>query len=139
MAVQDIDTKLSDMNGATLAYMGDAVFELLVREHLILKSRAKSAVLHKRALKFVSATEQAKFAMCLSEHLSEDEAAAYRLGRNTKMTKSKTGNPIVHSKATGLEAIFGYLHFMGRQERIRELFEIMVSERDSDGTEMPRG
>ena len=111
-------------SSATLAYLGDAVFELLVRERLLADGILHSNRLHRRALRLSSATGQAVAAHVLLPLLDEEEAAAFRRGRNASLSVSKKKNPAIHTAASGLEVLFGQLYLQGRQERLLELFEL---------------
>ena len=107
----------------TLAYIGDAVYETMVREHLIHEKSLPSHILSRRAKRFVSAAAQSEIYDRLAQELTEDEADIFRRGRNSKpATVPKNTDVIVYKKATGFEAVFGYLYITGRFERIRELF-----------------
>ncbi len=107
----------------TLAYLGDAVYETMVREHLIHEKSLPSHILSRRAKRYVSAAAQSEIYDRLSGELTEEEAEIFRRGRNAKpATVPKNTDVIVYKKATGLEAVFGYLYLTGRHERIRELF-----------------
>ncbi|MBR2743434.1 MAG: ribonuclease III [Clostridia bacterium] len=107
----------------TLAYIGDAVYETMVREHLIHEKSLPSHILSRRAKRFVSAAAQSEIYDRLAPSLTEDEADIFRRGRNSKpATVPKNTDVIVYKKATGFEAVFGYLYITGRFERIRELF-----------------
>ena len=110
---------------AALAYLGDAVLEVLVRTRLVEAGYTSSRALNARALAFVRAGEQAKAMERLLPHLTEEEEAVYRRGRNighTHTPKSATVGEYRH--ATGMEALFGYLAMTERRERIKELFAL---------------
>ncbi len=106
-----------------LAYLGDAVMELFVREHLVASGLAHSAALNRAALKFVRASAQAAAADRLLPLLTEEETAWFHRGRNSKhLNYPKNADPADYRKATGLEVLFGYLHETGQESRARELF-----------------
>ena len=110
---------------AALAYLGDAVLEVLVRTRLVEAGYTSSRALNARALAFVRAGEQAKAMERLLPYLTEEEEAVYRRGRNighTHTPKSATVGEYRH--ATGMEALFGYLAMTERRERIKELFAL---------------
>lgn len=118
------------MNGVTLAYIGDAVIELLIRESLLNIAVTDTGKLSAMAQKLVCAGAQSEIAQALLPMLTEKEAAAYRLGRNHHITgKPKRASVAEYSRATGLEAVFGYLHLAGETERMRELFAAAYEER----------
>ena len=114
-------------NPLSLAFMGDTVWDLLTREHLLL-SQAHVNALHKQAIRQVNAGAQAEAAARIEPHLTEDEADVFRRGQNAhaRHNAPKNQDPYAYSRATGLEALFGYLYLTGQDERIRELFDIGV-------------
>jgi ribonuclease-3 family protein len=107
-----------------LAYLGDAVHSLLVREHLVRKGISHSGDLNRAALAFVTATEQAKVARLLLPHLTEEESDVFRRAGNHHLQRPKHTSGADYRMATGLEAVFGMLHFRGEHDRIRALFAI---------------
>lgn len=106
----------------TLAYLGDAVYELLVREALISRGSQPASSLTAGAAAFVSAHAQSGFYEKIKALLTEDEAAVFRRGRNCGAVGNRHTDPAEYSRATGLEAVFGYLWMSGNEERVRELF-----------------
>ena len=113
----------------TLAFLGDAVFELLVRERLIIKGNMPAGKLHNLTVGYVKASSQSRAMDSLLEKLQEDEVAIFKRGRNTNGTHvPKNANPIDYRRATGLEALFGYLYLSGNLSRIQELFDIIWQE-----------
>lgn len=120
---------MNQLNGSVLAYIGDAVLSLQVREHLIKKGITKSKVLLRESIDYVSATGQANFLNYLLnlELLSEDERAIYRRGRNHKSQSiAKNADVVTYRIATGLEALWGYLYLEEKRERLSELFDLFV-------------
>lgn len=110
-----------------LAYIGDAVYELYVREHLIAGGNMPVNRLHKLSKGFVSAEAQSEFMKVLEPMLSEEEEAVFKRGRNAKSyTSPKHAELIDYRRATGLEALIGYLYLSGRQERIDEIMKILL-------------
>ena len=105
----------------SLAYLGDAVLETLVREKLVTDGTEKSKI-HERAADFVTAVAQSAAAERLIPEFTEDEADVYRRGRNSTHTAPKSATHAQYSRATGLECVFGYLHLSGDSGRIAELF-----------------
>lgn len=115
--------EISGISALGLAHMGDGVFELLVRTYLCTTGLAKNAQLHQATIKFVSAPAQAEFVDAILPHLTEDEAAIYRRGRNAHVhAVPKNATPGQYSRATGLETLLGSLYLTGRQDRIEALF-----------------
>ena len=117
--------ELSSISTAALAYLGDAVLELLVREHLVREGYSSSKSLNAHARAFVSAPAQAAAMERLLPLLSDEEDAIFRRGRNLGHTNTpKSATVAQYRAATGMEALLGYLHFLGRTQRLRELFDL---------------
>lgn len=108
-----------------LAYLGDAVFEIIIRTLIIEETEGPVKNLHARTSELVNAGSQAKLILSLQEELTEEERSAYRHGRNAK-TSSVAKHADIHDyrNATGLEALFGYLYLTGRSARAVELCRI---------------
>lgn len=110
-----------------LAYIGDAVYELLVRTYL-LKQKTPVNRLHRTTIGYVKAKAQADIVHILDEKLDEKEKSMVRKGRNAKSnTVPKNANLIDYKYATGLETLFGYLYLTKQDERMDELFEEIIS------------
>ena len=119
------EKKLNVYSTASLAYLGDCVLELCVREHLVEIGIASSAELNKRALDFVRAAAQAEAMKNIADILTEEESAVFHRGRNIGHTNTPKASTVAQYRAaTGMEALFGYLHLAGREERINELFRL---------------
>lgn len=108
----------------TLAFLGDAVFELLVREELVLEANMPVSRLHYRAVSVVCAGAQSDAVSILEPMLTEEELEIYKRGRNANGHHvPKNADPAEYRRATGLEAMFGYLYLKGQEERIRLLYQ----------------
>lgn len=108
----------------TLAFLGDAVFELLVREELVQEANMPVARLHHRAVGVVCAGAQSDAVAVLEPILTEEEHEIYKRGRNANGHHvPKNADPAEYRRATGLEALFGFLYLKGEQERIRFLYQ----------------
>lgn len=115
-------------NPMTLAYLGDAVYELLVREYLTLSGNLPVGMMHERALAFVSAGAQSAVFEQILPMLSEEEAAIYRRGRNAKSSPGRRNIDLMeYKRSTGLEALFGYLHLQGAEKRLQEIFAVICA------------
>ena len=111
----------------TLAYIGDAIFELMVRTVLVERKNTQAEKLHKAATKIVKAETQALLAEALKEDLTEEELAVYKRGRNAKaVTRAKNATMSEYRRATGFEALMGYLYLKGEVERMIELISLGV-------------
>ena len=116
---------LTEISTPALAYLGDCVIELCVRELLVEKGLSSSKSLNSVSLKFVRAESQANAVMKILPMLTEEENAAYRRGRNIGHTNTpKSATVGQYRMATGMEALFGYLHIKGEMARIKDLFSI---------------
>ncbi|MDR1567678.1 MAG: Mini-ribonuclease 3 [Streptococcaceae bacterium] len=124
------------INGIALAYLGDAIYEFHIREHLILKGLTKPNLLHKTATHFVSAKAQAYLFEQMSKEniLTDVELATFKRGRNAKShTTAKNTDPAIYKVSTGFEAVIGYLHLSGQKERIEALIDFCIQTIESKG------
>ncbi|MTI86313.1 MAG: ribonuclease III [Firmicutes bacterium] len=108
-----------------LAYLGDAVYELLVRQHLVRKGANKMNRLHRQAVKYVRADTQAKVLHALEKDLNSREQNIVRRGRNAKSGHvPKHARVIDYRYSTGFESLVGYLYLIGDEERLRDIIEL---------------
>ena len=125
----DFRADYKNMNGIALAYVGDCVLELKVRTYLLSLGLQDSAALNRNALSFVKASAQSLAFDKIEALLSEEEQSYYKRGRNTHTSKTpKSATALEYRRATGLEALFGYLYLAGNEARIDELFAIAFSD-----------
>ena len=130
--IRKTDISPNSLNPISLAFLGDAVYEVLVREHLALKGDRPPEELHRLAVTFVSATAQAQATEKLMPLLTEEEITAFKRGRNAKVSHIPKGaSPAKYHAATGFEALFGYLYLKGQYERMRELFNLISEEKQN--------
>ncbi len=109
-----------------LAFLGDSVYEILMRDRILRCANMPAAQLHSLKVQRVCAAYQAAAIEILLPHLSEEELSVYKRGRNaTGNSIPKNGNAADYHKATGLESLFGYLHLIGAQERLHTLFDLI--------------
>lgn len=102
----------------TLAYIGDCFYDLLIKSLIVWQGNSRPNTLHKRTAHYVKAETQAGMAEAVLSGLSEEEQAVYRRGRNAKPgTKAKNTTMETYLKATGFEALLGYLYLQGREKR----------------------
>ena len=114
---------IKTISTAALAYLGDSVIELSVREHLVERGLSSSAHLNSAALEYVKASRQAEAVKRIIPLLDEEESAIFRRGRNVGHTNTpKSATVSEYRMATGMEALFGWLHLSGKHDRIKELF-----------------
>ena len=128
----DLHFEEKDVNAVSnlgLAHVGDAVYELMCRSYLCCKGNKTVKNLHKDSVALVKAPTQAKFAEKLLPHLTEQEQAWFRRGKNAHSHAApKSATPQEYAKATGLEALFGALYLSGQTQRLNELFAILVED-----------
>ena len=111
----------------TLAYIGDAIFELVVRTVLVERKNTQAEKLHKAATKIVKAETQALMIEAIKDELTEEEMAVYKRGRNAKaVTRAKNATMSEYRRATGVEALMGYLYLKGDMERMIKLIHLGV-------------
>lgn len=118
----------NQLSPLTLAFIGDCVYELFVRETLVNEANRPANELHTEKVKFVSAAAQAEAFRLIEPELTEKEAEIFRRGRNAHTThtpKNMTGAD--YHTATGFEALFGFLYLSGDLTRLRELFAIITA------------
>ena len=107
----------------TLAFLGDAVYSLMVRNMLALSANKPTGKLHKESICYVNASFQAEMIKALLPLLTEEEAAVFKRGRNAHSAHSpKNQSADDYRYATGFEALFGYLYLCGNTDRLKELF-----------------
>jgi len=126
---------IKEMNALTLAYLGDAVYELYIRDYLV-KKGGKQNILHRKAISFVSAAAQSKIIHYLQPFLHEDEQMMVRRGRNAKSyTVPKNTDVIVYRYSTAFEALIGYLHVTKNQDRLEQIIQMAIDfiERNKNG------
>ncbi len=127
--MQNNTAKANEYSPLALAYMGDAVFDVLVRGMVLAKGNMPANKLHKAAKEYVNAAAQAEMYIRLENIVTEEELAVMKRGRNAKSnTTAKNQSVTDYRHATGLEALFGYLYIKGENTRIKELFDICTGE-----------
>ena len=122
------------MNMLQLAYVGDAVWELMIRHELIRQGKNVHHM-HSDCIRYVNAHAQASFAEALQETLSEGERDVIRRGRNAhaRHPAPKNQNPEDYSAATGFEALIGFLYLTGQEERLKEIMKTILGGQKQDG------
>ena len=112
----------------TLAYIGDAVFDLVIRTVVVERGNTPANKLHHKTVTYVNARVQARMIEALMDELTEEEQMIYKRGRNAKSyTTAKNATVIEYRKATGFEALCGYLYLTGKQERMLSLIKKAIS------------
>jgi len=114
--------RANNLNPIVLAFVGDAVYSLFVRERLTFSTDLKTGELNKLAIAEVNATAQSEFIKSILPMLTEEELAVFKRARNAKKpTKAKHATISEYNNATGLEAVLGYLYLVGETERLNYL------------------
>ena len=122
MDLDDIDTV--NYSPLTFAFIGDAVYEVVIRTMIVDEANRSANDLHKESSNYVKASTQAKLSEILMDDFDEDELAVFKRGRNAKInTKAKNASLSEYKKATGFEAVIGYLYLEGKTERMIELIK----------------
>ncbi len=115
----------------TLAYIGDAVYELVIRTILVERGNAQVNKLHQRASKLVKASAQSEIIEKLKPFLTEEEMGVFKRGRNAKSyTMAKNATMSDYRRATGFEALIGYLYLTQRWERMLELIKLGIQKEE---------
>jgi len=119
----------------SLAFLGDSVYDMLVREHLLRKANMPVAKLHSAKIKLVCAEFQSAAYDVVADMLDEHELAVLKRGRNaTGNTVPKHAEAAQYRRATAIESLFGYLFLTGKNERITQIFDVIISqETENDG------
>ena len=121
-----------DYSPLNLAYLGDAVFELMVRKTLVTDSLESVRSLFRKSKSYVCASAQSQSYFRIFETLTPEEQQIARRGRNSKpSSKAKSASVAEYQHATGLEALFGYLYLSGDTERLKEIFALCVPDEES--------
>lgn len=112
----------------TLAYIGDAIYDLVIRSVVVGRANRSANDLHKKTVRYVKAEAQAAMIMALGAELTSDEEAVYKRGRNAKSyTAAKNASIGDYRKATGFEALMGYLYLTNQTDRLLYLIQKGIS------------
>lgn len=123
----DRNVDIRTVNPLTLAYIGDGVYELVVRSVMVARTNTRAGLLHRQTSQYVKAEAQSKMMDVLLPVLTEEEESVYRRGRNAKSpTMAKNASVSDYRRATGFEALMGYLYLNDRMERIVELAKLAL-------------
>ena len=110
----------------SLAYIGDAVYELYIRSYIMKDCNMPVSKLHKAATRFVSATSQATIVKKISQNFTDEEMSVYKRGRNTNSHPPKNADMVDYKSATGIEALIGYLYITEQSDRILEIMRMLL-------------
>lgn len=116
------DVDIRSYSPLTMAYIGDAIYDLVIRTVVVERGNRPANDLHRQTTRYVKANTQAEMIEALADVLTEEEAGIYRWGCNAKFyTKAKNATVKEYRRATGMEALMGYLYLTGHMERLLEL------------------
>jgi ribonuclease-3 family protein len=116
------ETDIKTYSPLTLAFIGDSIFDLIIRTFVVEGGNAPVNKLHHRAAKLVQASAQADLYHLIKDRLTEEEIAVFKRGRNAKsFTTAKNAGVVEYRTATGLEALVGFLYLTDRMDRLMEL------------------
>ncbi len=119
---------LESYSPLTLAYIGDAIYDLVIRTVVVGRANRPANILHHITVKYVSAGAQARIVTALQERFTQEEQEVYRRGKNAKPhTTAKNASPGDYRKATGFEAVLGWLYLKNEMERVLELVREGIS------------
>lgn len=125
---KNMDIEVNSYNPLVLAYMGDAVYEVFIRNMLIERKKISVHKLHVKSILYVKASAQAEVLHKIIEELNEDELGIVRRGRNAKSgTVPKNAKVIDYKYATAFEALIGYLYLTKRNDRLNDIMEKAVN------------
>lgn len=114
---------------SALAFLGDGVWSIMVREYLTVSGKCKADKLHERNIEMVNATYQANASKILLSYLTEEETKMFIRGRNTHTAHTpRNKSKSEYHAATGLEVLFGWLYINGNTDRLKELFSLVLNE-----------
>lgn len=118
---------LQTVSMQTLAFIGDAVYNVYIRCYLASQSNEKTGKLHNNSIRFVSAKAQSKIIDMLIDKLTDKEISVYKRGRNTNINSvSKNADIVEYKKATGFEALIGYLYVNNNKERLDAIIKLCI-------------
>ena len=129
--IEDVD--INTYSPLTLAFIGDCVFDLVIRSVIVCRANRQPNKLHKLKANVVKAQTQSEMAKALMEDMTEEEAAVYKRGRNAhSFSSAKNASIQDYRRATGLEALVGYLYLLNRNDRILELISLGLRKLEID-------
>ena len=117
----------------TLAYLGDSFYETLAREYVIGDGNCSISNVNERIMEYVTAVSQSRIAAAMLPQLNEEESEFFKYGRNAHNShRSKSAQALEYRRATGMEALFGWLYLKGDTDRMRRLFDMAYPEGADD-------
>jgi len=130
-SMEERDARL--LNPQVLAFVGDGVYSLYIRQKIVLEDNLQGKDLHLQVINFVKASGQSNFIDKLLPLLTETEMSVFKRARNHKtLSQSKNANIIDYKRATGLEALLGYLYLIGNETRLNEILAMSIGEKNEN-------
>lgn len=127
------DVDVRTYSPLTLAYIGDAIYDLLIRTLLVDQGNTQVSKLHKRASSLVKAESQSGMVEILESHFTPEEAAVFKRGRNAKsFTSAKNASIADYRRATGFEAVMGHLYLTGQYHRMIDLIKLGLAPEEEE-------
>ena len=121
------------LNPQVLAFVGDGVYSLYIRQKIVLENNLQGKDLHLQVINFVKAAGQSNFIDKLLPMLNDTEMSVFKRARNHRtLSQSKNANIIDYKRATGLEALLGYLYLIGNEQRLNEILSMSIGEKDEN-------
>lgn len=122
-----------NLSPQVLAFVGDGVYSMYIRHKIVINEKLSGKELHSRVINFVKASGQSNFISRLLPLLSEEELHVFKRARNHKTSsQSKNADIVDYKRATGLEALLGYLYLSGKIDRLNEILKISIGEKNED-------
>lgn len=119
-----------NMHPQVLAFIGDGVYSMYIRQKIVLQENVKGSDLHNEVTNFVKAAGQSNFIEKLLPIFTDIEMSVFKRARNHKtLSQSKNASIIDYRRATGLEAVLGYLYLIGDMDRLNEILKLCVGEK----------
>lgn len=122
-----------NLNPQVLAFIGDGVYSLYIRHKLMLSSELKGKDLHNQVTSYVKAGGQSNFIATLLPLFTDTEMSVFKRARNHKtLSQAKNAKVVDYRRATGLEAVLGYLYLIGNTDRLNEILKLSIGEVNED-------
>ena len=127
------EKEVRNMNPQVLAFVGDGVYSLYIRHKIIMNKNLKGAKLHKEVIDYVKAKGQSNFIDKLLPLFTDVEMSVFKRARNHKtLSQAKNASIVDYRRATGLEAVLGYLYLTSNEDRLNEILELSVGENNEN-------
>ena len=127
------ETTAKNLNPQVLAFVGDGVYSLYIRHKMVCSQDTKGKDLHNQVTNYVKASGQSNFINKLLPLFTETEMSVFKRARNHKtLSSAKNASIVDYRRATGFEAVIGYLYLIGNMSRLNEILNLSIGEKDED-------